>query len=315
MGMVKNLVRNDIPVHVWNRSPEKCGDLKSEFGDLVTVMDTPACVASECKIVVSMLSTPDAMREVYSKEGDGLLAGLSSNNHVVECGTYEGADMIWASEEVHRSGALFLASPVSGSKVPAETGQLVFIASGDEEVAVSAAPCLELMGKSTHFLGPDPASSAKMKLVVNSMMANMLACLSEGMHLSKHVGLPPSALLAILSEGAIATPMFAGKGPNMAREDQSMTSVRTAARNHEVQMSVEHDTGRLAELYAPHFPLKHAFKDLLFAVTMAREHNSTARISFAACDLFKNAFDQQLGDYDFSAVHASIGLDRGGKKS
>jgi 3-hydroxyisobutyrate dehydrogenase-like beta-hydroxyacid dehydrogenase len=313
-GMVKNLLKDGIPVHVWNRSHEKCTALKEEFNNLVTVVDTPANVARGCRTVVSMLSTPDAMREVYGKAGDGLLAGLSPKNHVVECGTYEGKDMVWASDEVHRIGAKFLAAPVSGSKVPAELGQLVFIASGDEEVAAGATDVLKLMGKSTHFLGPDPAGAANMKLVVNSMMANMLACLSEGMHLTKHVGLSPTALLAIVSEGAIATPMFAMKGPNMSKEDASITSIHTSARNHELNVTVDHDAAKLAQLYAPHFPLKHAFKDLLFAVTMAREHNSTARMSFAACDLFKNAFDHQLGDFDFSAVHASIGLDRGGKR-
>lgn len=314
-GMVKRLLDDGIPVHVWNRNVEKSIALQDQYGhDLVTVAARPADVATICTTIVSMLSTPDAMREVYSKPNDGLLTGLSSKNHVVECGTYEGKDMVWASEKVHECGAKFLAAPVSGSKVPAETGQLVFIASGDKEVASNAAHYLGLMGKSTHYLGTDPAGSANMKLVVNSMMGSMLACLSEGMHLTQHVGLAPSALLSILAESAIATPMFQGKGPNMAREEGSLTSVEHQARNHELSLSVEHDKARLAELYAPNFPLKHAFKDLLFAVTMAREHNSTARMSFAACDLFKNASDQQLGDYDFSAVHASIGLGRGPNK-
>jgi len=31
-GMVRNLLKNDIPVLVWNRSAEKCVDLQNEFG-------------------------------------------------------------------------------------------------------------------------------------------------------------------------------------------------------------------------------------------------------------------------------------------
>jgi hypothetical protein len=44
-------------------------------------------------------------------------------------------------------------------------------------------------------------------------MGNMLACLAEGLALSKDADLPQEALLEILSQGAMANPMFALKGP------------------------------------------------------------------------------------------------------
>ena len=80
-------------VPIWNRSPEKCGDLKSEFGDLGHC-DGHTKRVQDCGIYA--VNTGCNARGIYSKEGDGVLAGLSSKNHVVECGTYEGADMIWA---------------------------------------------------------------------------------------------------------------------------------------------------------------------------------------------------------------------------
>ena len=36
------------------------------------------------------------------------------------------------------------------------------------------------MGKATYYLGSNIGQATKMKLVVNSIMGNMLACLAEG---------------------------------------------------------------------------------------------------------------------------------------
>ena len=249
--MAKNLLKNGIPLLVWNRSTDKSETLQKEFPSLVTVAPTPADVSAKCNSVISMLSTPEAMREVYSRPSadGGLLAGIHGSSQIIECGTYEPVDVEWAAAQVHSRSGAFLAAPVSGSKVPAETGQLVFIASGDQAVAQDGASYLQMMGKSTHYLGSKPGDAAKMKLIVNSIMGNMLACLSEGIHLSDKVDISSATLLKVLSEGAIATPMFAAKGPNMIK-DRSETSV-------EIQ-------------YSPHFPLKHAYKDIRFAIGWSR---------------------------------------------
>merc|ERR1711988_1251003 len=97
------------------------------------------------------------------------------------------------------------------------------------------------MGKAHFFFGTSVGAGTSMKLVVNKIMAEMMASLAEGMVLTEAVGLDGNKLVEVLSLGAMANPMFALKGPKMSSDD-----------------------------HAPHFPLKHATKDLRFALNLAK---------------------------------------------
>ena len=52
------------------------------------------------------------------------------------------------------AGGAYLEAPVSGSKGPAEAGQLIFLAGGDRALFERARPALDVMGKAALFLGP-----------------------------------------------------------------------------------------------------------------------------------------------------------------
>jgi 3-hydroxyisobutyrate dehydrogenase-like beta-hydroxyacid dehydrogenase len=63
-------------------------------------------------------------------------SALSSNGHVIDCLTLP-HPCGQVAEAVRGKGALFLEAPVSGSKGPAEQGQLIFLTAG-ESLAASA---------------------------------------------------------------------------------------------------------------------------------------------------------------------------------
>lgn len=70
-------------------------------------------------------------------------------------------------QAVTASGAQYLEAPVSGSKQPAEQGQLIFLCGGSRELFDKSIPLLEVMGKAQFFLGK----------VGNG--ANMVRCLTS----------------------------------------------------------------------------------------------------------------------------------------
>lgn len=139
-------------LNVWNRSPEKTDKLKAEFGNRVNVKATPAQAVSTSDLTFLMLSTPEACEAVYTAD-DGVLAGVSDGKMLVDCATLRPDDMISYRNQVSARGGTFLEAPVSGSKGPAETGTLIFLASGDEPVFKAATPYLEAMGKASYYLG------------------------------------------------------------------------------------------------------------------------------------------------------------------
>ncbi len=56
-------------------------------------------------------------------------------------------------QAVAAAGGVYLEAPVSGSKGPAEAGQLIFLAGGDRALYERARPALDVLGKASFFLG------------------------------------------------------------------------------------------------------------------------------------------------------------------
>ena len=172
-------------------------------------------------------------------------------------------------------------APVSGSKVPAAVGALIFLCAGSEDTFNEIKnTALQAMGKASHFFGPDVGYGTRAKLVVNSLMGTMVAAYGEALALSESVGLDASKMIEIISQGAIQSPVYGLKGPKMIVKD-----------------------------HAPNFPLKHAHKDMALASAMAKEAGVEYSVMDQAEVLFRAArTDEQmnLADLDFSAVFEKI---------
>ena len=210
--MARRLLESGCALTVWNRSKGKSDDLKRDFTDLVDIASSPSDVVASSDITFVMLSTPEATRSVY--EGpSGILSAVCKGKSIVDCATLAPVDMILASSEVSARGGAFAEGPVSGSKVPAEKGQLIFMMAGDRSLVDKIQPYLAQMGKASHFVGEEAGSATKMKLVVNSILSNMLACLAEGISMTDDCGLSTDILLQVLQQGAMASPLIAVKGP------------------------------------------------------------------------------------------------------
>jgi 3-hydroxyisobutyrate dehydrogenase-like beta-hydroxyacid dehydrogenase len=89
---------------VWNRSKEKCSSLQERFKDKVIIIcDSPKEVVERSTITFSMLSTPEASREVFYGE-TGVLAGVSEGKAIVDCATLAEKDMKEMSDCVVSKG-------------------------------------------------------------------------------------------------------------------------------------------------------------------------------------------------------------------
>jgi 3-hydroxyisobutyrate dehydrogenase-like beta-hydroxyacid dehydrogenase len=269
-----------VPLLVWNRTPAKCHALCEAFPDkTIRVMETAHQVVQACGVTYSMLSTPEAARQVFFAEQVGVLAGVSKGKCIVDCATLAERDMQSMQQAVHDAGGQFLDAPVSGSKGPAATGTLIFLCAGDADLYHRIEQNgLNAMGKASYYFGSSVGAGTRAKLVINSLMGTMAVAYGEGLALAQAVGLDPAQLIQIIGQGAIANPMFALKGPKMIAGD-----------------------------HAPNFPLRHATKDMTLAKNMAETAgveysvmNQAERIFTEACE------DDNLADQDFSAVFEKI---------
>jgi 3-hydroxyisobutyrate dehydrogenase-like beta-hydroxyacid dehydrogenase len=95
-------------LYIWNRSKDKCSSLQDRFKDkVIIVCDSPKEVIQHCLIAFSMLSTPEASREVFFAE-DGVLAGVSEGKAIVDCATLAETDMQQMNECVIGKGGYVL---------------------------------------------------------------------------------------------------------------------------------------------------------------------------------------------------------------
>ncbi|KAK4483032.1 hypothetical protein RD792_010208 [Penstemon davidsonii] len=271
-AMSMNLLRHGFKLTVWNRTLSRCDELV-EHG--ATIGESPAAVIKKCKYTIAMLSDPAAALSVVFEEG-GVLELICAGKGYIDMSTVDAETSSKISEAITSKGGNFLEAPVSGSKKPAEDGQLVILAAGEKALYEEILPAFDVLGKKSFYLG-QVGNGAKMKLVVNMIMGSMMNAFSEGLVLTEKSGLNPQTLLDVLDLGAIANPMFKMKGPSM------------------VQSS-----------YSPAFPLKHQQKDMRLALALGDENSVPMPVAAAANEAFKKARSMGLGDLDFSAVHETL---------
>eukprot|EP00179_Madagascaria_erythrocladioides_P010022 CAMPEP_0198325946 /NCGR_PEP_ID=MMETSP1450-20131203/13575_1 /TAXON_ID=753684 ORGANISM="Madagascaria erythrocladiodes, Strain CCMP3234" /NCGR_SAMPLE_ID=MMETSP1450 /ASSEMBLY_ACC=CAM_ASM_001115 /LENGTH=371 /DNA_ID=CAMNT_0044029877 /DNA_START=134 /DNA_END=1249 /DNA_ORIENTATION=- len=279
--MARNLLtKADRKLIVWNRDVSKSAALQKDFPDTVVVATSPKEVIETATLTYSMLSTPEAVSAVFHDEPLAALSAVSAGKCIVDCSTLTEEASKKTSAAVASKGGYFLEAPVSGSKVPAETGTLIFLCGGSKELFDAIVKSdLEAMGKKSFHLSDEVGAGTRMKLVVNQLMGSMLAAFGEGMTLAEAAGLKGDDLIEVLSLGAMNNPMFNLKGPKMKQ------GVRD---------------------YAPHFPLEHAQKDMRFAGMLAEELQISMPVAAAANETFKAAKAEGRGREDFSAVIEAI---------
>lgn len=282
-GMIKNLVTKVLaapgspPLVIWNRSPEVCQEMMSLYPGKITVAPTAADVVRQCSMTYSMLSTPEAAAAVYDAPDVGLIAGVSPGKCIIDCATLSPERMIKEAAMITAKGGKFLEAPVSGSKVPADTGTLIFLCGGDPEVYAAASEHLDAMGKAKYLFG-EVGQGSRVKLVVNMIMGTMMGAFTEGLALGKASDIPLDLLLQVLDQSAMSNPMFKGKGASI-----------------------------LAENYSAHFPLKHAQKDMRLALELASQKGITLPTTTAANQVFVKAIEEKnCGDEDFSSVFKAL---------
>lgn len=282
LGQCHNLIKSGRHLVVWNRDKTKAEALAAEEASKgkVTVVSSAKEVIEKCSLSYSMLSTIEASEAVWPS----VLEALGPGKMLVDCATLTPERMKGMADEATAKGAQFLEAPVSGSKGPAEQGQLIFLTAGSEAVKAAAEKDLEAMGKSTQYYGSVVGKGTEMKIVVNMIMGIQLNAVAEGVALAESCDLPVNSLVDVLGLGAMASPMIKLKGPAMEKKE-----------------------------YPPAFPLKHAQKDMRFAMQLGDQKGIALPVAAASNEQYKKARHMGYGEDDFAAV-AEASRDSGAKK-
>ena len=171
-----------------------------------------------------------------------------------------------ASREVagllQESGIAYLRTTVSGNNHMAEQALLTVMASGPRASYEAVLPLLKLLGPHQFFLGTGEEARL-MKLVVNLMIAQTSAMLSEGLALGRKGGLDWQDMWQVLCASAVASPILKAKSVQLAKRDFTPTFT--------VEQMVKDLTLILAAGQALHVPLPQT------AMTLQLMHSAMAQ--------------------------------------
>ena len=207
-GMARSLLREGHQVTVWNRNAAKAEPLAA---DGATVAATVQDAVADAEAVVTILFDADAVLAVMAQA----LPAMREDALWIQSSTIGPDGTARASRLATEHGSAFLDAPVLGTKVPAEKGQLVVLASGDPALRERATPVFEAIGARTVWAGDEPGPASALKLVTNAWIGSITAAAAQSVALAERLGLDPRLFLEAVRGGAADAPLVHAKGEAM----------------------------------------------------------------------------------------------------
>ncbi|QMU74036.1 NAD(P)-dependent oxidoreductase [Streptacidiphilus sp. P02-A3a] len=212
--MALNLARAGTPLVVWNRTPARSEPLRAA-GALVAA--EPAEVFRLAEVVVLMLADGDAMDAALGRGTPDFAANVAGRT-VVHMGTTAPEYSRALADEVLAAGGRYVEAPVSGSRAPAEAGELVAMLAGEPSAVDAVRPLLAPVCRETVDCGPVP-NALTMKLAVNLYLITMVTGLTEAFHFAERHGLDLERFTAVLDAGPMASGVSRVKAPKLLTGD------------------------------------------------------------------------------------------------
>lgn len=268
-GMTRSLLRAGLEVRAWNRTIARAEPL-AESGAHVEADAADAVRGAD--VVLTMLADRAAVHAAMEAAEPGLSAGqiwLQNSTVGIEA-TPELAAF------AQRHALRFVDAPVSGTRQPAETGQLLVLAAGPEDVREPLSTVLDAISAKTIWLGDDgaQATASRLKLVINSWILATTQATAEAISLSEALGLDPTLFARTLS-GGIA--------------DSTFLQMKAAAIT----------TGD----YSPNFTATMAAKDAALIVQAGREAGVDLPMAAAIAERMARTVEAGHGDKDLAATY------------
>jgi|SRR6185437_317309 3-hydroxyisobutyrate dehydrogenase-like beta-hydroxyacid dehydrogenase len=263
-AMATNLVKAGHQVATWNRTPGKSVDG-------ARAADSPADAAQGAEVVWLCVSDTAAVESVLFGE-KGVEQALTEGMTISDSSTISPSATRKFAERVAQKGAVYVDSPMTGSKTGAEAGTLLFIVGGDEEIIEKLKPLYAAMGKKIFRMG-ETGKGQSTKLVMNLQIALIYEGFAEALALAAKLGVDAENLMHLINASMVKSGVVEYKAPFVLRRD-----------------------------FSPNFPLRLMRKDIRLALDAAKE----ARVKLPGLETVEEVYDVAVeeghADLDYAAT-------------
>ena len=271
-AMARSLVAAGLRTTVWDRSPSATAALAAEGARAAA---SPGEAVQDARVVITMLPTADVVNSVIFD--GGVVDAFARGAVWAQMGTIGVTATIQIAGRLGqlRPDVMFVDAPVSGSKGPAEAGQLLILASGPPAAQAIVSPAFSAIGRKAVWLG-EAGQGSRMKVVVNAYMSTLIEGVAEALELASRLGIDPAMLDETIEGGPLDAPIAGAKLHKMERGD-----------------------------YAPEFPLEWALKDVDLALEAAGD--AKLPVLDALSRQWRAAVEAGHGREDVSAARLALG--------
>ena len=261
--MAENLVKAGHEITVWNRTPR-------DVPGAVTAA-TPAEAAKDNEAVWICVSDTMAVQQVLFGP-NGAAEGLASGTVVVDSSTISPSASVHIMEGLQERGCEFLDAPMTGSKIAAESGQLIFMVGGNPANIERTEPLFRAMAKKIIHMGENGKGLAA-KLAQNMNIVFIYEGLCESLTLAKKMGVKPEKMFELISASMIRSGVAEYKQPFILNQD-----------------------------FTPNFPLKLMHKDIHLMMDAARENHVEVPGLTKIDEIYEDASMAGHDDLDYAAT-------------
>jgi 3-hydroxyisobutyrate dehydrogenase-like beta-hydroxyacid dehydrogenase len=263
-AMATNLVKAGHEVAVWNRTSGK-----EVEGARATA--SPAEAAQGSEVVWLCVSDTAAVENVLFG-ANGVEHSLTEGMIIADSTTISPSATRKFAERVARKGVQYVDSPVTGSKVGAESGTLLFIVGGEEQAIERLKPLYAAMGKKIFRMG-ETGKGQSAKLVMNLQIALIYEGFAEALTLAAKLGVDTESLMHLVNASMVKSGVVEYKAPFVMARD-----------------------------FSANFPLRLMRKDIRLALEAGKE----ARVKLPGLEtveeIYEMAIEDGHADLDYAAT-------------
>jgi 3-hydroxyisobutyrate dehydrogenase-like beta-hydroxyacid dehydrogenase len=262
--MAANLVKTGHEVTIWNRTPGK--DVEG-----ARTASSPADAARGAEVVWMCVSDTKAVENVLFGPG-GVEEALAEGMMIADSSTISPSATLRFAERVKARGVAYVDAPVTGSKIAAESGSLIFMAGGDEAALARLDPLFKAMGKQVFHMGETSKGQAT-KLAMNLQIALIYEGFAEALTLAAKLGVDIARLMPLVQASMVRSGVVDYKTPFILKRD-----------------------------FSPNFPLRLMLKDIHLALDAAKESRVRLPGLEAVEEVYELAAEEGHQDLDYAAT-------------
>lgn len=273
VGLAINLLKAGHTVRFFVRSIKLWKDLPE---DLQEVLNSKNCsqhlslresiIGSE--LIVLCLTEDEIVEQIFFNP-DLLKA---NPKWIIDTGTTSPELTMKMYESCKQRGIQFLDSPMTGSKLAAQNGQILFMVGANPNDTKDVHFFFEVCGKKTIYCGSVSAGQ-RAKIALNMIQAGLFQIYMEGFILAEKEQLDLKVFMEIIENSAATSPLLSFKMSHVIKKD-----------------------------YSTHFALKNMYKDLNHAMQRSKELHAILPLSSQLQKIYESGILAGFSDEDFSSL-------------